>query len=336
MWKQQRIEGLMAASLYEPLSAEEQAEMEAYLAKHPDAAGELAALRSFTESIPTSNPVFEGDLWPALQAQLDSPPRRSLWWRPLMPVALCAAVLTLIVSPWVFSKPPVTSTPPSHTPSPMEVALAQAQTQAPQDFAGAVAALGKALQTYPNDPLAGEAQLSLAALEFGHGQRYAQAYEAYERARQRYPEAWGRHPEQVAQFNLLDETRDMNFEPLRQLDAAANGGDRAFEHLEQVIARYPGSLVAMHAVDTLCRDAARNTPGLSAIAAIEQVRECCSDPVAVAQVTMALGDVSWNDLHDAARARAAYGVVKEKGPMALAQLAEEGLVAIDASQSAIR
>jgi len=197
-----------------------------------------------------------------------------------------------------------------------------------------VAVLEKALQTYPSDPLAGEAQLRLAALEFSHGQRYAQAYEAYERARQRYPEVWGRHPEHVIQFNLLDETRGANFEPLRQLDAAAGGG-QAFERLEQVIARYPGSLVAMRAVDTLCRDAAQNTPGISAIAAIEQVRECFSDPVAVAQVTMALGDLSWHEMRDAARARAAYGAVKEKGPMALAQLAEESLVEIDASSSVV-
>ncbi len=326
----------MAASLYEPLNAEEQAELEAYLVANPAAAEELAALKSFTDDIPSSGPVFGGDLWPALQAQIDTAPPRALWWRPWMAMAFSAALLAVVAAPWFYNKPAVAPPAAVHSASPVEQALAQVEAQASKDFTGAVAVLGKALQTYPNDPLAGEAQLRLAGLEFAHGQRYAQAYEAYERARRNYPEAWAQHPEQVHQFNLLDETRDANFEPLRQLNAAVEGGDRAFERLEQVIARYPGSLVAMRAVDTLCRDAVRNTPGMTTLAAIEQVRDCCSDPVAVAQVTMALGDVSWHEMRDATKARAAYGAVKANGPVALAQLAEESLSEIDAAQSSIQ
>ena len=210
--------------------------------------------------------------------------------------------------------------------------MAEAQTLAIQDFTGAVALLEKTVRTHAEDPMAGAAQLLLASLEFEHGQHYAQAYAAYDVARQRYPQAFSRQPENVRRFNLLDETRAADYQPLYRLDAARESS-QPIERLEALMAEYPATYVAGRAVEEMCSVLQKEEPGVTAMAALEQAQDRCSNPLAVAQLHVALGDAYWGELHDSGKARDAYTAAIQTGHVALARLAQEGLSRIEASES---
>lgn len=322
MWKRKRIEGLLAASVYEPLTEAEQSEVDAYLAQHPARARELAELQRLSCAIPVYETPFTGDLLPGLRERIrtESAPRRWPW---AIPMAVCAAVLLLLAQPAVYRQ--VVTVQPGIEPltSPMEQMLSQAQALSKKDFPAAIALLETAVRTHPHDPLAGAAQLLMADLEFAHGQRYAQAYAAYAAARTNYPQQWGK-PEHVARFNLLDETQAAQFEPLYQMDAAAARAAQGLAPLEEVVARYPGTLVAQRAVDVMCQTVAEEGhPGL--VASLEQLRECCTNPTARAQVELALGDAYWTERGDAEQARAVYTQVRQNASGVLEQIAEASL-----------
>ncbi len=321
------MQGLMAAALYEPLSGCEQAELEAYLARHPALQREFKELQGLKQSIPVSHTEFTGDLLPALRGQIQqASAHRFVWGRWLLSAGLGAAVLALCLMPFFRVSAPSGTEPMTVKVAPMAQAMELARVLAPQDFPKAIAHLESALKSYPEAPEAFDAQVLIADLEYNQGERYAQAHEAYDRARRRFPEQWGRDPQPVLRFNLLEESKAADYEPLYQLNVAMNKSERAAAHLEQVMARYPGTLVALRAADAMLDTIRRDEPELSMASALEQARECVSEPAARAQLTMALGDVCWKEMGDANCAREAYRSVQENGPAVLAQLAEENLL----------
>src|SRR5690606_5269756 len=75
------------------------------------------------------------------------------------------------------------------------------------------------------------------------------------------------------------------YEALYEIDNARNQGESGMPILEQVMARYPGRVVAQAAVNTMV--ALVDAEGLPAL---EKVKSLCTNPIAVAQLDVHLGD----------------------------------------------
>ncbi|HNY87916.1 MAG TPA: hypothetical protein PKN23_15545, partial [Candidatus Hydrogenedentes bacterium] len=69
-----RAEGALAASLYEPLSGEEERLLEDMLRRDPAFRREAAELRALREMPFLAPPEFTGDLLPAVRAALEKAP----------------------------------------------------------------------------------------------------------------------------------------------------------------------------------------------------------------------------------------------------------------------
>lgn len=323
-----RVRGLIAASLYEPLEAGEQARLDRHIAR---CAGCRERLEGFGRiaGLPSGPVVFGGDLLPVLRQRI-AEERVSVRspWRWAAPLSACALVLLAVAGAgvWTASQPQGES---QHVLSGMESMMAKAETlSADHDYQGAGRALQDALAAYPKDPRAGEAELRLADLQFAELQRYPDAYESYQAVRSHYPETWKASSAVVKdRFDLLSEARVKQFEPLYAFDAARNAAGDSLHELERVVARYPGSMIASMAVLAMRENVAgpETNSGPMKAAALESVRDCLSDPIAVAQVNVALGDMYWRELHDSGRAREVYSKAAESGHAGLAMTARLAL-----------
>jgi tetratricopeptide (TPR) repeat protein len=339
------MESLLAESLYEPLDAEGQKTLDGALAADEAFFNEAQSLRRLRDSVRLETPEFTGDLVPLLHARLleAAPPRGTvLSWRWISGITVAtAAAAVLFVS--VMGVPGMgsglndnkTGVPTTLAASPVKEAIAKANSlMASRDLAGARVVLDQALAGTAQDPAAGEAQQLLANLEFSEFHRYPEAYAAYDRLRTRYPAAFMGSPESIQRFNLLDEARRADYSPMHALDAIRNHPGNAFEQCERLVAQYPDSLVASMAMNEM--RAMVGLPGQldggSQVMALERVRNRCCDPVAVAQVTLALGNAFRDDLRDTARARLFYNEAASSGHTAVAARAQEALakLAVDA------
>jgi len=332
-----KVRGAIAASLYEPLHEDEQALLERHLGACPACRAEAEAMRAMVSAIPRRAEALEADLLPALRQQLAD---ASAWrWsvpvgfaRALAPVAACLLLVSLaayVLGPGRFEDREAVVV----VATPLEEALVEARHLARNDFMGALSVLHEALAQHAEDPRAGEAQLLLAQLEFAHGQRYAEAYAAYETLRNRYWDTWEQSPDSVERFNLLDETRAQNFEGLYALDAARHSSADALAQLEMLVASNPETLLGARAVAAMCEVVCGEITGdwVLKAAALEEVRAVCSNPTAVAQLNLTLGNTYWRELKDAARARPFYSEVADSAHPLLASVAQQRLVELDAA-----
>jgi tetratricopeptide (TPR) repeat protein len=323
MMTRKKLQGLLAASLYEDLSPAEQRELQAGIKEDPDLADDSRKFQALVARISEEESSWQGDLLPALQEQITQakPARRGLWRMPLVGAsAFCVLLVVLGLS--VFRSP---SEAPKHA-NPLDAVMAQALEGMETDYLGALEDLEEALRANPGNARAGDVQLLIADLEFRHGQRYGQAYAAYLLAREKYPEAWRNDAQNTARLNLLDEAREQQYASLYALDAARlRDGDTAFGALETVVARYPGTLAATEAVGEMCSMLTQTEAEQDQIQILETAKARCTEAAAIAQINLALGDRYWQDQHDADKARAAYSEVAQEGPSMLAQVAENAL-----------
>jgi len=322
--------GQLAARLYEPLEAGERDALEAHLAQCAECRAAAAELTQLVASIPVRRAVLEEDLLPGVRARvaLAAPPRRHAW-RWAVPLAAAALVMLALAGIYRAQSPGATVEPGQ---------IARAGVLAPVleeaemfmqrgQFNAAYQGLANALEAHPNDPDAGRAQLALAELEYSKFQQYDRAFAAYEALRTQYPDAFGADPENLRRFYLLEEARQHDFEPLYALDRARG----SFEQLEEIVGRYPATLAAERAVDSMWRavGAAQGT----GLASLEAVRDRCRNPVAVAQVNMLLADRYWRELNDPKKARELLEQTAGSEHLALSQAARHALSEIDAGAS---
>lgn len=332
-----RAEGTLAASLYEPLSEEDERLLEEMLREDPAfrrKAGELRALRAVNL---LETPEFTGDLLPAVRAGLAEAPaaRRS----PAFRRALAAAAVTVLVAGVYFTAGPLPTAPApaqeaveSAAPSRMAAAVERARASlARRDFSGAQASLTDALAAAPDDPGAGAAQALLADMEYAHLQRYPQAHAAYTRLRERYPDAFTTDPRSIERFNLLDEARAHDYAPLRALDFAREHREEALPQLERVIARYPGTMLAAAAVSQIIHPsgAAAGQDPAAAVLALEDARRRCVEPAAVAQLNLALGGLYCDAFHDEEQARDLFLQAASGGSPAVSTQAQAALARLE-------
>ena len=338
--KQRKVEALIAASLYEPLKGAERQMLDKALAADPRLRAEADALGRVRRAVRFETPEFTGDLVPLLHARLIevTPAHNGLvsWrWVSGATVAVGAAVILFVSVVGVPGGPasaPVKMNPAqvaSQTGgSPVKAAISNAADRmASRDLPGARTVLDQALARNPQDAAAGEAQEMLANLEYAEFQRYPEAYAAYDCLRTTYPKAFMNSPESIQRFNLLDEARRSGYAPMYALEAIRNNPANAFEKCERLVAQYPDSMVASVAMSEM-----RSIVGLpgqldgpSHAVALERVRNRCSDPAAMAQVTLALGNVYRDDLCDTRSARLFYNEAAASGHTPVVARAQEAL-----------
>lgn len=327
-------EASIAASMYERIPHEERSHVEAHLLVCAACRELEADLRKMVAEIPRGKLSEDIDLWPALEARL-AMKRRPRWFNVAMYGAAAAAFLLVAGIGYVTQ----TKAAPDTTRIAAQSATQQAITlakdfEAKHDFAGALKTLQHALAEAPGAPDAGAAQQALAELEFSHGQRYAEAYAAYETLKLRYPDAWMSTPHNPDRLDLLAEAKTLNFEPLYALNAAKNSNADAFGQLEHIAARQDTPMVAALAVDAMRElvGGPDSASGAGKVAALEKARDRCTDPVAGAQIKMALANTHWLELRDAATARALYGEVASTNAPLVAQAARDALAKLDAGR----
>ena len=345
MSNRDHIEGLMAASLYEPLAPEEQRELNAWLAAHPEDRAELDAMRRMIDFLPDSAPVFAGDLRPVLREEILRGNRgwRFAWSfspRLVFQFAGVAFVTALLVVPlWQgmgtnFVAPvgeQLARLAPVQSPTAEAEALVAAG-----DYTGAHALLTRQRAEAPKAPEAGQRQLALARIEFENLGRYAQAYDAYEKLRSEYGAAFASTPENAYRFDVLEQTRAEQFEPLYTIAQAREKGAESFPELERLVARYSGrgnpvaelALVAMSDMT----GALESDSGVFRVAAYEQVRNRVTDPVALAQLNDTLGQMYLDHTGDIEQARQRFKEVVECGTTPLAADAELSLASLEVAR----
>jgi len=337
------FEASLAAALYEPLSEHEQRALDAHLDSCAACRNTRAELLQVVESIAMEPVDLPVDLLPRLLPQLAQRPV----WLPRVFAGVGGLAVGLAAMGVFYLSTPQARTEgeggaqlsivaeESPAVSPMTLALAKAQQyRENRDFTNALLTLRDALKQHPNEPMAGEAQLALADLEFGHGQRYAEAYQAYAALKTTYPEVWRSSPESANRFDLLSDTREQNFEPLYALNAARHSSVDPFGQLEKIAARADWCRVSAMAVDAMRElvGGPESARGTERTVALQQVQERCTDPVAAMQVKLVLAESQWKDQDNAVGARALYGEVARAGHPELAQAAREALARLDTSR----
>jgi len=324
------MEGLIAASLYETLDAADNEALQGHLAACASCRAEQVSLQALVGAMPPEPATLKGDLLPAIREELrrsDVGGWRRGWKRYLLgcsAAAMLACVLTLTQGRHVEAPTDETVARASVDPT---VAAARALV-ASDNAAGALALLKDALAVEVDMARAGMLQLEVAELEFSAFRRYDAAFDAYSVLKDRYASAWTGSPGIVKErFDLLTEAREANFEPLYQIDAALKQGDGGIPALEQLMARYPGRGLAQAAMETMV--AMSNVEGLGAL---EEVRSRLSNPVAVAQLDVRLGEGYCAGDVDPAKGKALLHAVAESPYKVPAQMAKDVLARLETGE----
>lgn len=338
MWRRRKIEGLIAASVYEELSEEEARLLEAHLTAHPECRADAAALAKLAGAIPAVQPQLDHDLLPALRRRLAEPPVRVFAFQPVWTAAYAAAAVVLVAMGYgLWAGRPATESPGGSVvvgvPSPVAIVLAEAaRLKEMRDYAGAYLALDRAVNEYPSDACAGEAQRQLADIAFSELHWYEQADAAYRKLQTQYRAVFEGDMEAIRRRNILDEARAVNYASLQRLDAARCERTDALAKLEDVIRDHAGTYVASLASQDMARIVMeREFPeggAESYLHAMEKARDRCRSGVAVAQLNLEIGHLHRDRFGDLEQARLHYEQAAQS-PM-LAQRATEALMSLAA------
>ncbi len=326
----EEMEGLIAASLYETLDEADNDTLQSHLAECVSCRAELASLRALVGAMPVEPAIFQGDLLPAIREELrrtDS----SAWLRGWKRFGLGLAAAVMLSFVFILTQGRHVEAPTDEVAlrSPVDPTVAEARKLIASGNAGsALALLNDALAAERSGNRAGLLQLEVAELEFSTFRRYQEAYDAYKVVFEQNASAWTQSPGIVKErFDLLTEAHEANFEPLYQIDAALKQGESGMPALEQVMARYPGRGVAQAAMETMV--AMSNVEGLGAL---EDVRSRCTNPVAVAQLDVRLGEGYCAGDLDPAKGKALLHAVAESPYEVPAQMAKDVLARLETGE----
>ena len=341
--KQRRIEGLMAASLYEPLSEAEQRELDAALRSSPTLASEYESLKALVGNIPNAGLARTPDLLPLLQNRLEERERPTWGFRLAYACAVVLVVVGASAGSWKLYQQRTGSLPVQTARGNGDVTLVSQSIDeakvllAKQDYAGAYRKLRQAVLHQPGDVRAGEAQwLALnCVIEL---KQYGDAYKACQQLFGEYHD-WlstdsGHMAEAMELRELLDEAKKVEFASLQEMDVAKRDRANTFASLEGVAEKYAkyhgaeqyalGDRIAKEMVAAIADETGANvdTPQ-GTLAAYENARTRCTLPNAVAMLDMKIGDAYRDTLNDPAKAKVHYERASEN-PV-LASLAEKAL-----------
>ncbi|MCC6698039.1 MAG: hypothetical protein IT365_20625 [Candidatus Hydrogenedentes bacterium] len=333
-WKRKRAEGLLAASLYEELSAEERQELEKALAYSKTLRDDAEFLHGLVHAIPREAPRLGTDLTVSLHARIreaGAPAARLHIAKRTLSFA--AAILILAAGAIVYISLPLGEPDPAGAiagrpapPTLMDQTLAKADSllAAHQD-AEAYRLLKAGFEGQPQDPRADEVLWKVASLAFDLG-KYSEALQAHNQLRQApYYAYLESSPErlQVANFrrDLLVEAEAANFRPLYDLVSAKNDREHTLARLEEVIVGNPEKLVADLAAEEMGRaliaESQQETGGAVAyLDAMKTARERCTNPYALALLDYKIGEIYRNEMRDANAAEVHFRKALENPQMA--------------------
>ncbi len=339
MWyRKQYIEGLIAKSLYEPLSSRERRQMDKAMASDPSLEGLAGRLETLVEQSPRYSVISTPDLLPdlrlAIAAEDTAPSPRPLWSR-RNSFAAATSLGAIAIVGFALWQIPGSIPQPVYAPaaSLMQQAMQQSDALIAEHQSGdALRMLETALRAQPDDPDAASARLMFADLAFEEN-LYPTAQEAYSEVQTKHAEfvlaldesARFRVAERV---DLLDECSVDGFESLMAYDAALREADDRFERLERVAARTasdPYGLLAGRVLWSMA-EIANESDGLTnaeaRVAALERVRNRCSNPVVAARASFEAGQTYEREVGDPVRAMEAYRLAgKQSGYEAAAATA---------------
>ncbi|MCC6489581.1 MAG: hypothetical protein IT364_18935 [Candidatus Hydrogenedentes bacterium] len=331
-WKRKRVEGLLAASLYEGLSAEERQELDKALANSGALRLDAESLEKMTRAIPREAPHLGTDLTASLHARIreaNAPAARLYVARRTL--AFAAAILILATGAVVYISLPLGEPDPADAlagrpvpPTLLDQALAKADSLlAAHQEAEAYRLLEAGFEGQPRDPRAGEVLWNIANLAFDLG-KYTEALHAHNRLREEpYYGYLQASPERLRRANfardLLVEAQTSNFRPLYDLTSAKNDRLHALPRLEQVIIDNQEKLVADLAAEEMGRAliAESNTGGAVAyLDAMKTARERCTNPYALALLDYKIGEIYRSEMRDVNAAELHYRKALENPQMA--------------------
>jgi len=342
-WNRRRIEGLLAASLYEPLSERDQRALDRAMQSDTALRAEYESLRRLVNAVPPAPVESIPNLLPLLRDRLDAPSRRSAGYRWAYAGAAATVVLGLSLGAWYADRegvpPGPIATVKTGAPNTLvSQALAEAEgLLAKQDMPAAYDVLRKALSRQPGDARAGDAQWLAADCAFKL-KHYSEAYDACNQLFAEYGASLDGNPDRRTRAinlrDLLAEAKEVDYASLQAFDVAKRDRANTFGALENVAATYAkyhgteqyalGDLVAKEMAATVAAETGIdiNTPA-GTLAAYQGAHDRCTSPVAVALLDMKIGDAYLGPLNDRAAAKEHYQRAAEN-PV-LASLATKAL-----------
>ena len=346
-WKQKRIEGLMAASLYEPLSERDRQTLDRALQSDASLRAEYESLRRLVDAVPSVPLESIPNLLPLLQQRLDAPARRSPGYRLVYAGAVAALLVAFSAGTWYANRAnllpgSITARNSGAADTLVSQALEEANgLLAKQDLPAAYDVLRKALSHQPDDARAGEAQWLVADCAFKLN-RYSEAYDACNRLFADYRASLEdnayRRTQAINLRDLLAEAKKVDFASIQAFDVAKRDRANPFAALEEVAATYAkyqgtdqyalGDLVAKEMAATVAAETGIdiNSPA-GTLAAYQSAHDRCTSPVAVALLDMKIGDAYLGAHNDRAAAKEHYERAAEN-PV-LASLATKALQRIE-------
>jgi outer membrane protein assembly factor BamD (BamD/ComL family) len=330
MGRRRRLESLMAASLYDDLSEDEQRILDASLERQPKLRAQREDLARFVEAIQEiSPPQLDMDLLSGVRARLtaQAPEQRRVRWRWGLSAAAGVALVVLLAGAFSAIIPNVNQSKvrpfvadSGDGNSPVRSLLVQATAMtADHNYTGAYRCLKEAVTHSPKGKWTAEAQLRLARLVFEDLHWYGEADACYETLLREYGDRLKDLAEVVERRDLLAEAREDGYASLNALDAARQRSRDPLAKLEKVIAAYPGKMVASLAAEEMARVVLQQSGenSRSLLWAMEQARDRCEDPVAVAELNYELARRYWQE--DWEKARSLFREVESNTNAVLAQ-----------------
>lgn len=337
-----KAQKIIAASLYEPISEPESRFLGRHLATCSACREDAETLQRFVARLPQTEVVFSGDLLPLLRAQIQQGAREvrtPLLGRPVYTVLattafaiVIAGIILRVSTVQRLEKTPVPATAQNEmSDQASPIVAAAAQLVAEHNYAQAEKLLEQELAKAQGETR-GQILQNLADLQFEHLHDFSKAEQAYRELRENHPDLWRAKLTNVERLNLLAETRDQQYKPLRDFYVALSRTEDRFSAMEKLLARYPNTLLANLILDHMREEVgALDGRGALEIAAMEKIREKCTDAVALAQVNLHLGELYWRELKNPECARIFYHEASKAPNVQLAGAAREALLAIDAN-----
>lgn len=323
------FEGAIAASLYESLEPEEGAALEQHLDACPACRRELEDLRAFTAALPRESFSFQGDLRPVLRAEVARQSRGG-WWGLTYRFGLIAVVAGLAGAVILLAPEPGTprDSVASVETNPIDRLAEEARGLiASGRSAEAMALLEGAVADAADPQTAGAIHLLIADIEYGDLRRYEESFDRYGIVRNNFQSAWAASPGAIKdRYDILAEAAETDFDPLYKIDTAKNMGAQGMPLLEQTLARHPGRGLARVAVETMVALAQGE-----GVQRLENARAQCSDPLAVAQLDVFLGERYCTEGLDPDRGRALLHAVAGSPLEVPARMANEALAKLETS-----
>lgn len=344
-WKRRKLEGLLAASLYESLPENERNELGRALERSADLRRDAETLRRLSDSIPTDAPTLDVDLVPLLHARLAHMPQPERGKTRFVLATACIAFM-VVVAATVFrsdyadpaAPAPGSSSVAGGPPSLLSQAIREADRCIAENQPGrAYEILVAGVKAQPGDPQIQDAQLRLADLAFELA-RYEEALAAYDKLVAIYYRSGGAEPAQhrvVQRRELLAEAARDDFRPLDAIAIAMRGRDDAIEGLEQVITDNPGTFVADLAAESmgyaLMEEIQADDVQTAYLLGMESARTRCESPEAIALLDLKIGDLYRDDFRDFTAAEQYYRKAESSEAPVVAKRATDALGSLPAA-----